>query len=252
MSSVLDPAELAASPLADLHLLANEIGVDGFRRMRKAELVDAILIAQGGEPAPPAPAIDATDVSGAPARDETAAGSDDDDDRPRRRSRGGRSRSRRATVETEEATAAGDEAEAVEEEDRPRRRSRGSRTPRPEAAETPAPEAGADKVVEGTIELMANGSAFIRVAPEAGGDDVYVSAAQVKRTELVSGDTVAGPIRPPRRSERHPSLIRVDSINGKPADEVSEGVRFEDLPATYPTERFELGTRIRRSRRSSG
>ena len=65
-------------------------------------------------------------------------------------------------------------------------------------------------------------------------DDVYVSAAQVKRCELVSGDRVGGPVRAPRRSERYPSLIRVDTINGRPADEVAEGTRFEDLPVAWP------------------
>ena len=49
-------------------------------------------------------------------------------------------------------------------------------------------------------------------------------------------------MRAPRRSERFPSLIRVDTINGRPADEVAEGTRFEDLPAAFPTERFELGS----------
>ena len=77
---------------------------------------------------------------------------------------------------------------------------------------------------------------------ETSDEDVYVSAAQVKRCELVSGDKVAGPMRPPRRSERFPSLVRVDTINGKPADEVSEGTRFEDLPVIFPAERLALGT----------
>ena len=54
MSTVLDRTALEASPLADLHLIANEIGVDGFRRLRKADLVDAILTRQSG---------DGTDVS---------------------------------------------------------------------------------------------------------------------------------------------------------------------------------------------
>ena len=71
---------------------------------------------------------------------------------------------------------------------------------------------------------------------------MYVSAAQIKRCELVSGDRVSGPVRAPRRSERYPSLIRVDTINGRPADEVAEGTRFEDLPAAFPSERFELGS----------
>ena len=53
---------------------------------------------------------------------------------------------------------------------------------------------------------------------------------------------VAGPMRPPRRSERFPSLVRVDTINGKPADEVSEGTRFDDLPVAFPADRLELGS----------
>ena len=44
--SVLDRSELEASPLADLHAIADQLGLDGFRRLRKAELIDAIL----GEP----------------------------------------------------------------------------------------------------------------------------------------------------------------------------------------------------------
>jgi transcription termination factor Rho len=36
--------------------------------------------------------------------------------------------------------------------------------------------------------------------------------------------------------------VRVDTINGRPADEVAEGTRFEELPVSFPTERFELGS----------
>ena len=47
--SVLDPRELQASPLADLHALASELGLEGFRRLRKEELIKQIVAAQGGE-----------------------------------------------------------------------------------------------------------------------------------------------------------------------------------------------------------
>src|SRR5215210_3489372 len=49
MSSVLDRSALADSPLADLHVLANELGVDGFRRLRKDDLIDAIVAKQADE-----------------------------------------------------------------------------------------------------------------------------------------------------------------------------------------------------------
>ena len=52
---VLERSELEASPLADLHAIADQVGVESFKRLRKAELIDAILAGQGGgsESAPP-------------------------------------------------------------------------------------------------------------------------------------------------------------------------------------------------------
>ena len=41
--AVLDRAALEESPLADLHTIARELGLDGFRRLRKAALIDAIM-----------------------------------------------------------------------------------------------------------------------------------------------------------------------------------------------------------------
>jgi transcription termination factor Rho len=210
MSSVLDRSELEQSPLADLHLLANELGVDGFRRLRREELIDAIVSRQSGdngaeeaEPADDEPAAEA----------EAEADTEAEDRKPRRGRRGGRGRGRAARSADEEG--ATDEDAGDDEE----------------------------KVVEGVVELLANGSGFMRLSPpDPTDDDVYISAAQVKRCELVSGDRIAGPLRPPRRSERFPSLVRVDTINGRPADEVAEGTRFEDLPTSFPTERFELGS----------
>jgi transcription termination factor Rho len=224
MSAVLDRSELEQSPLADLHLLANELGVDGFRRLRRDELIDAIVAHQSG--AEPAGADD--EAAGADAEpvgaDDEAAAIDDDEGarRSRRGRRGGRGRGRARAAE-EGATDEG--AVAVEE---------------PPAADE---EAASDRVVEGEVELLGNGSGFVRLSPpDPTDEDVYISAAQVKRCELVSGDRVAGPVRAPRRSERFPSLIRVDTINGRPAEEVAEGTRFEDLPAAFPADRFELGS----------
>ena len=71
---------------------------------------------------------------------------------------------------------------------------------------------------------------------------MYVSAAQVKRCELVPGDRISGPRRAPRRSERFASLIRIDTINGQSAEEAVDSTRFEDLPAAFPSERFRLGS----------
>ncbi len=212
MPSVLDRSALEQSPLADLHLLANELGVDGFRRLRKEDLVDAILSRQGGEEVSSASASASDEPVAA------AAGSDDDQPkRSRRGRRGGRGRRR------EEEEGGGEDREDREE-----------RKPASEPR-------GEDRVVEGAVELLANGSGLLRLTSDPSDDDVYISAAQVKRCELVSGDRVAGPMRAARRSERYPSLIRVDTINGRPAEEVAEGTRFEELAVAWPNELIVLG-----------
>ncbi len=92
-----------------------------------------------------------------------------------------------------------------------------------------------DQVVEGAVEILSNGSGFIRVGEGESDGDVYISAAQVRRCDLVNGDRVGGPVRRPRRSERYASLVRVETINGAPAEEVSAGTPFDDLPATFPS-----------------
>src|SRR5436190_729209 len=109
--------------------------------------------------------------------------------------------------------------------------------------ESPLADERDDRIAEGAVELLANGSGFLRLSPsEPTDDDIYISAAQVKRCELVSGDRISGPVRAARRSERYPSLVRVDTINGRPEEEVAEGTRFEDLPVAWPAERIELGS----------
>jgi transcription termination factor Rho len=242
--SVLDRSALDESPLADLHTIASEMSIDGYRRLRRPDLIDAIL-------------------GIAPAEATTADSEQSEEDASPRRRRGRRG----ARGRTAEAEDGGAEPEADAEspaEPKPRRRARrtdaedgkpdkpAEKAPRssgraakpaePAAkSQERAPRAQEDQVAEGVVELLANGSGFLRVAaPDTSDEDVYISAAQVKRCELVSGDKISGPRRAPRRSERFPSLIRIDTINGRPADEVSEGARFEDLPATFPSEALGL------------
>jgi transcription termination factor Rho len=209
--TVLHRDALEASPLADLHAIASELGIDGYRRLRKGELVDRILEHQGDEPAAAEAVQDEVPRVAEEVVDEAA---EDAEARPRRRrgTRGGRGRAGR-----EDAN--GDRAEESEE---PGRR---------------------DEVVEGVVELLGNGSGFVRLSPPEPSDgDVYISAAQVRRCELVSGDRVSGPVRRPRRSERYPSLVRVDTINGAPAEEVAEGTPYDELPCAFPSVRLELGS----------
>jgi transcription termination factor Rho len=209
--TVLHRDALEASPLADLHAIASELGIDGFRRLRKAELIDRILRDSDSDSG-----SDADDNGGTVIEEVVDEAAADEEARPKRRrgSRGGRGRAR--------DDADRDDGDADEADDGPERR---------------------DETIEGVVELLGNGSGFVRVSPPEPSDgDVYISAAQVRRCELVSGDRVSGPVRKPRRSERYPSLVRVDTINGAPAEEVAEGTPYDELPCTFPSVRLELGS----------
>ncbi len=257
--SLFDRASLEASPLADLHAIASELSIDGYRRLRRDDLIDAIVDRQeGGEPGDVEDTADAARADGddaAEAAEASEAGETAESAGRRRRGRrGGRGRGagRPAAEAVEED---GSQAEPEPEPEAPEAaakpataRSRRKATPAPTpvaaaATDETEPDETDGEVVEGVVELLANGSGFLRVTPpDPSDDDVYVSAAQVKRCELVGGDRIAGPKRAPRRSERFPSLIRIDTINGRPAAELADGVRYDDLPAAFPSERFRLGS----------
>ena len=225
--SVLQRKELEDSPLADLHAIASELAIERYRALRKEQLIGAILEAQGGE-------ASATDSDGDGAEAEPSDEPEPSDareaveekPRPRRR------RSRRVSARSEKPATApddpGDEKPAAVEAD--------EALPGPEAE--PAVEVDADaEVVAGVLDILPGGSGFVRTA-EDGADDVYISPAQIRRCELRSGDEVSGVVRPARRSERHPSLVRVESVNGRDPEPPEERPRFEDLTAVHPTERL--------------
>ncbi|MGA9857589.1 MAG: Rho termination factor N-terminal domain-containing protein [Solirubrobacteraceae bacterium] len=272
--SVLDRSALEASPLADLHTIASELSIDGYRRLRKAELIDVIVEKQGGSAPKRRSRRKASDSDAAgPAKTETTESettesetAESEDVKPET-ARPARSRTRaRAKPKADEADAPEAEAEATETEgsdedeaDSGPRRRRGRRGGRGRSASRDNGDTGTtaeaeestdesetsagEEVVEGVVELLANGSGFVRVdPPEPSDDDVYISSAQVKRCELVSGDRIAGPKRAPRRSERFASLIRIETINGRPAAELADSVRFDDLPAAFASERIKLGS----------
>jgi transcription termination factor Rho len=244
--SVLNRKELAESPLADLHQIASELGVEGYRAMRKDDLIGAILGAtgapdEGPEAADESPAAaDDEDDTSEGTSDDTSEGTSDDTpegasedepdevpaeealERPARRGRrGGRGR----------RSGGGDE----EPDRRPAHRGTGGEE-EPEVVED---EISDEEIVTGVLDVLANGSGFVRLDPaEQSRADVYVSPAQIRRCELRAGDEVSGPARPPRRNERHPSLVRVETVNGAPAEPVEERPWFGDLTPVFPSQKL--------------
>jgi transcription termination factor Rho len=221
--SVLKKKELEDSPLADLHAIASELGLEGFRSKRKNDLIAAIL--EVSSPSAPSEEderepdeVPAEEALEAPAVDLQEEEPEEEEPEEEETSEG---TSEGTSEDTSEDTSEGTSEDEAEEE--------------PVAA----PERE-EELAGGILDILANGSGFVRVDPAGQSrDDVYVSPAQIRRCELRSGDQVSGPVRPPRRNERHPSLIRVTTVNGADAEPPEERPWFGDLTAVFPSARIE-------------
>lgn len=215
--SVLQRKELEDSPLADLHAIASELGVEGYRGLRREDLIAAVLNVQGGDSEPDSGSEPEAEAEAEPSRVRRARS------RGRGRGRGRGSRDSEDSGEEAESNGGADSRRAADD-----------REDDEEPADA-APDADAE-IVTGTLDVLANGSGFLRVEGE--GKDVYVSPAQIRRCELRAGDEVTGPVRPPRRNERHPSLVRVEQINGLDAEAPEQRAKFSQLTAVHATERL--------------
>lgn len=103
--------------------------------------------------------------------------------------------------------------------------------------------------VNGYLDIMPEGHGFLRPKFTPSDRDVYISASQIRRFNLRSGDFVEGGARQPKENERYFGLLQVDKVNDKPAETmVAEGnnrikrTKFEDLTAIYPTRQLKLET----------
>lgn len=102
-----------------------------------------------------------------------------------------------------------------------------------------------DDIIKGSgvLEIVQDGYGFLR-SPEydyfPSPDDIYVSQSQIRLFGLQTGDTVDGPIRPPKEGEKYFPLVRVDKINGRDPAFVRDRVPFEHLTPLFPDEKFNL------------
>ncbi len=225
---------LESKSLAELHRLAGEAGIEKFRLLRREELVEKLGGSSGGD-------------GGEGPDDGGEQDGESGSGRRSRRSRRSRSRRRSGSGESdgENGDTGGDEAEAAAEagpddpgqaespkgESRHDRKGRGDRRGRSDrkSGEPAEPEL---TEVTGVLDILPRGSGVIRSddAPAAG---VHVSPAQIRRCELRAGDEVSGPVRPARRGERRPSLVRVEKVNGSdPVEDRSP--RFDSLTPIAP------------------
>jgi transcription termination factor Rho len=196
--------ELADKHLADLHAIAAELDVPGFRMLRRDDLIDSILersdqeLTEVEESVEDAEAGEAEEVEEVEEDEESAAATEEPPKREWGRGRRSRQDKDREEAETEPIT--------------------------------------------GVLDVMPQRYGFLRLSGlEPTDGDVYISASQIRRCELRPGDDVSGPARPPRRGERHHALVHVDLVNGaEPGEEGIERPAFDELTPVAPNRRVRL------------
>ncbi|MBP5153967.1 MAG: transcription termination factor Rho [Lachnospiraceae bacterium] len=94
--------------------------------------------------------------------------------------------------------------------------------------------------VSGILEVM-DSYGFLRSANYLPGDrDVYVSASQIHRFRLKTGDMVRGIIR--RNTEKFAALYYITEINDEPLSVALNRKSFDELTPVFPDQRIRLET----------
>lgn len=96
---------------------------------------------------------------------------------------------------------------------------------------------------EGVLSISEEGSGLLRPKFIPSEKDIYISASQIRRFSLRSGDLVGGQARTPKENERYFGLLKVEKINGQ----VAEGIQmsrpyFEDLTPIFPQPQIHMET----------
>ncbi len=274
---MLDILQLNDMLVPELRELAEQLGLKGYKRLNKQELIYKILDYQAvagdqggstagapaeedeasdqGEPDGDAPVKSASDRENA---DNSDQDDDDQDDRRRRRSRKKVDRSKGDDRESDRPRSR-DEGDGDRGRSRQNGRDRGQEENR-EHDEQQSRQADdrrqsqqdnekfdieLDGIIEGEgiLEMMPDGYGFLRSSDYnylTSPDDIYVSPSQIKLFGLRTGDTVRGAIRPPKEGEKYFALLRVSKINGLDPQDVRERVPFDYLTPLFPNEKYKL------------
>ena len=219
-------AELQGKTIKDLQTVAEAVGIetDG---LQKAKLIDAILGADGVEVLDEPASVDLPGTVERAAGNGSSSDGKKDASRPgdggKAESRDSRPREQRGQHDRQDQGSGGNK----------RRRRRGGQhhdTPEGELEER-----------AGILDILPEGYGFLRATGYLPGDkDVYVSASQIRKFGLRKGDTVSGPIRPPRSQEKFAALTRIDRVNGMTVEDARQRPKFGDLTPLFPDERLRL------------
>lgn len=228
----MDEQILKSKKIAELKQVAAAFGIEGAEKMKKQQIIDALLKLRETPPEPAAPIV--------------------------RRVAGG-TRKKASAPNYEEDTAA-QELSFDEETTKPlgdmpveplSDLSNGSLADIPgepltdelEEADS-QPANGMDEnrpEVEGILELAEGGFGFLRFSNFLTSDkDIYVSPSQIRRFNLKTGDKIKGISRLPNPGEKFGALLYVTTVNDDEPGVARRRPDFDSLTPIFPNQRLTL------------
>ncbi len=269
-SQTMDRSILESKVLPELQQIAETLGVNAHQRMRKGDLIQAILDkasqdghggagdgdgardarAQAPEAAAEAPAQEQVTGDAGPGASDA---SPDPDERkgtvatqpssPNGETRGPVSESGPSQQQQQEGQA---RTAVMERGPRDRRMSREERRRQRDERRVREREEREQELAEaptrqGILDILPEGYGFLRSTGYLPGpEDIYVSLSQIRRFGLRRGDHVVGQVRPPRDNEKYPALLRIETVAGVDPETARQRPEFDKLTPLFPDERYRL------------
>ncbi|MBQ2467719.1 MAG: transcription termination factor Rho [Lachnospiraceae bacterium] len=132
-------------------------------------------------------------------------------------------------------------ASRPERGERSERGERPERSERPEGEEKPVMHYDDAKDANGILEVLQDGYGFIRCENYMPGEhDVYVSPSQIRKFNLKTGDIICGKTRKNNPNDKFGALLFIENINGYAPEAAARRPNFEDLTPIFPNERIRL------------
>ena len=221
MWKTMDEATLKSKKVADLKEIAKTFGLEGYQKMKKAELIAALMIDDKSEEEPaeePAAKTVAPEVE-EPAAEATEAASEE---------------SAKAEDAAEEA------ADTAEQQKHKRRGRKGTRVTKGDKVPGQVvPDKDDRYEAEGILDMAEDGFGFPRFNNFLTSDrDIYVAPAQIRRFNLKTGDKIKGICRPPKGDARFGALLYVVSVNDEEPGAAIRRPDFNKLTPIFPNEKL--------------
>lgn len=106
-----------------------------------------------------------------------------------------------------------------------------------------AAELGEGIFTDGYLEIVNQNFGVVKYSEynySSSACDIYLSTKDINKNNLRAGDRITGYVREPKKNERFFALVKLETVNGKKLDEITDKINFENLIPIFPQEKFKF------------